>query len=333
MAIVSPSSRKKVDVTVFIPTFNGEKYLERLLNAVENQDFQGNVEILIIDSGSTDDTLAIIAQHPLVRLIEIPSHEFGHGKTRNLAAQLAQGTYIAYLSHDAIPVGKTWLSELVAPLDPAGLDCVGVVGKHFARMNCPPLLKYEINGVFDACGPDSGITIVDGSAKTVESMSTGELFYSDVNSATRTDFLLNTISYRDVDYSEDLAFAKDFLSAGNKKAYVPSAVVEHSNDVTLSEYGKRVFDETLGMRKVGEGRNSISWVQAKARAIRDVLKTSWLIIRDKDYSVAEKLRWLMVNPVYVWKKWANIHRALNVNLSDTQRIERYSLEAHRTNNA
>jgi rhamnosyltransferase len=333
MPLVPPGSKKKVDVTVFIPTFNGEKYLERLLSALESQDFSGSFEILVIDSGSSDQTLEIISQHPFVRLVDIDQSEFGHGKTRNLAAKLARGTYIAYLSHDAIPVGSQWLAELISPLNPAGLDCVGVVGKHFARMNCPPLLKYEINGVFDACGPDSGITIVDGSTKSVESMSTGELFYSDVNSATRTDFLLNTISYRDVDYSEDLAFAKDFLSAGNKKAYVPSAVVEHSNDVTLSEYGKRVFDETLGMRKVGEGRNSISWVQAKARAIRDVLKTSWLIIRDKDYSVAEKLRWLMVNPVYVWKKWANIHRALNVNLSDTQRIERYSLEAHRTNNA
>lgn len=329
MPIVSPKSKKKVDVTVFIPTFNGEKYLERLLSAVESQDFPGTFEILVIDSGSSDQTLEIISQHPLVRLVEIKQSEFGHGKTRNLAAKLARGTYIAYLSHDAIPLGTQWLTELISPLDPAGLDCVGVVGKHVARENCSPLLKFEIRGVFDACGPDSKITMVDGSLKPVESMSSGELFYSDVNSATRTDFLLNTIAYRDVDYSEDLAYAQDFLSAGYKKAYVPSAVVEHSNDVTLSEYGKRVFDETLGMRKVGEGRTSISWIQAKARAVRDVLKTSGWIIRDKDYSFVEKLKWLVVNPVYVWKKWANIHRALNVNLADLQRIKKYSLEASR----
>lgn len=330
MPLVSPQSKKKVDVTVFVPTFNGEKYLERLLSAVESQDFPGSFEILVIDSGSSDNTLKIISQHPLVRLVEIKQSEFGHGKTRNLAAKLAHGTYIAYLSHDAIPLDTQWLSDLIGPLDPAGLDCVGVVGKHVARENCSPLLKYEIKGVFDACGPDNEITIVDDSLKPVESMSIGELFYSDVNSATRTDFVLNTLAYRDVDYSEDLAFAQDFLSAGYKKAYVPSAVVEHSNDVTLSEYGKRVFDETLGMRKVGEGRNSLSWLQAKARGIRDVLKTSGLIIRDKDYSVAEKLKWLVVNPVYVWKKWANIHRALNINLSDSQSIQRYSLEAQRS---
>ena len=332
MPLVPLSNKKKVDVTVFIPTFNGEKYLERLLTAVESQDFSGSFEILIIDSGSSDQTLEIISQHPLVRLVDIDQSEFGHGKTRNLAAKQARGTYIAYLSHDAIPVGKTWLSELVAPLDPTGLDCVGVVGKHVARENCSPLLKYDIRGVFDACGPDNEITIVDGSQKPVESMSAGELFYSDVNSATRTDFLLNTIAYRNVDYSEDLAFAQDFLSAGYKKAYVPSAVVEHSNDVTLSEYGKRVFDETLGMRKVGEGRTSLTWIQAKLRAVRDVLKNSVWIIRDEDYSFGDKLKWLVVNPVYVWKKWANIHRALNVNLSDTERIQRYSLEAHRSHN-
>lgn len=333
MPLVSPKSKKKVDVTVFIPTFNGEKYLERLLGAVESQDFTGTCEILVIDSGSSDNTLEIISQHPLVRLVQIDQSEFGHGKTRNLAAKLARGKYIAYLSHDAVPMGRQWLAGLIGPLNPAGLDCVGVVGKHVARVNCSPLLKYEIRGVFDACGPDGEVTIVDGSLMSVESMSSGELFYSDVNSATRTDFLLNTIAYRDVDYSEDFAFAKDLLSAGYKKAYVPSAVVEHSNDVTLSEYGKRVFDETLGMRKVGEGRTSIFWVQAKARAVRDVLNTSGSIILDKDYSVTQKLKWLVVNPAYVWKKWANIHRALNVKLSDAQRIQRYSLEAHRSNNS
>lgn len=329
MPLVGPQSRKKVETTVFIPTFNGEKYLDRLLNAVESQEYSGTFEILIIDSGSTDQTLSIIAQHPTVRLVEIPSAEFGHGKTRNFAAQLARGKYIAYLSHDAIPLGKKWLKNIVEPLNPQGLNCVGVVGKHVARSNCSPLLKYEIQGVFQACGPDSSVTIIDGSQKRTSEMSTGELFYSDVNSATRVEFIRNVISYRDVNYSEDMAFAKDFLDAGYKKAYSPFAVVEHSNDVTLTEYGKRIFDETLGMRRVGEGRRSLSWLQAKLRAVRDVVKYSSKIIADKDYSFTAKLKWLCVNPVFAWKKWNNIHRALSIDPDDATAIAKYSLESQR----
>ena len=329
MPLVDQKFTGVVDVTVFIPTFNGEKYLERLLTAVESQDFAGTVEILIIDSGSTDATLEIIAAHPSVRLVQIPSRDFGHGKTRNLAASLARGTNIAFLSHDAVPVGVGWLTSLVAPLDPAGLNCVAVVGKQEARSDCFPLLKYEIDGVFARCGPDAVITVVDGSMVVADSLGEGELFYSDVNSATRRDFLLNVIAYRDVNYSEDMAFARDLLVAGYRKAYQPDALVEHSNDVTLAEYGKRIFDENLGMRRVGEGRTKLSWVQAKVRAVRDVVVSAGRIMRDANYSAGEKAKWLAENPAYAWSKWKNIHRALNIDLSDTEAIARYSLEHSR----
>lgn len=176
MPLVSPAFTGAVDATVFIPTFNGEKYLDQLLDSVESQDFAGNFQILVIDSGSTDRTLEIISAHPHVKLVHITSEEFGHGKTRNLAASLARGTNIAYLSHDAIPVGTNWLSEITLPLDPAGLDCVGVVGKHIARPDCFPLLKYEIAGVFAECGPDGQTTIIDGSKVNTQTLSPGELF-------------------------------------------------------------------------------------------------------------------------------------------------------------
>ena len=329
MPLVTPESKKTVDATVFIPTFNGEKYLDRLLLAVESQDFAGNFEILIIDSGSSDATLDIIGTHPAVRLVEIPGSEFGHGKTRNLAAKLARGTNIAYLSHDAIPADSNWLTNITAPLDPQGLDCVGVVGKHIARANCSPLLKYEIEGVFRACGPDGETTVIDGALSKTHELTPGELFYSDVNSATRREFLLKVIAYRDVNYSEDMAFARDLLEAGYRKAYAATAIVEHSNDVTFSEYGKRIFDENLGMRRVGEGRQSLSWVQAKLRAVRDVLVCWGKILRDSDYSFWAKVHWMFVNPAYAWTKWVNIHRALNVSLDDHKKIAKYSLEASR----
>jgi rhamnosyltransferase len=332
-AAAAESMAGSVDVTVFIPTFNGEKYLDRLLTAVETQDFAGTVEILIIDSGSTDATLSIIAEHLAVRLVQIPASEFGHGKTRNLAASLARGKNIAFLSHDAVPVGSSWLASLVAPLDPAGLDCVAVVGKQEARADCFPLLKYEIEGVFNRCGPDGEVTAVDGSTVSAAALGEGELFYSDVNSATRRDFLLNVIPYRDVNYSEDMAFARDLLVAGYRKAYQPAAVVEHSNDVTLAEYGKRIFDENLGMRRVGEGRRSLSWAQAKLRAVRDVARSAARILRDTDYTAGEKATWLLENPAYAWSKWTNIYRALNIDLSDTAAIARYSLEHSRANDS
>ena len=107
-------------------------------------------------------------------------------------------------------------------------------------------------------------------------------------------------------------------------------MVEHSNDVTFSEYGKRIFDENLGMRRVGEGRQSLSWTQAKLRAVRDVLVCWGKILRDGDYNFWAKAHWMFVNPAYAWTKWVNIHRALNISLEDHNKIAKYSLEASRS---
>lgn len=330
MPVVAPTGSSPVEVTVFIPTFNGEDYLDRLLTSVEHQDFNGGIEILIIDSGSTDSTLEIIERHPAVRLMQIPQTEFGHGKTRNRAAELARGEFIVYLSHDAVPVGDRWLSALLLPMRPlavGGNDTQAVFAKHVARSNCFPSLKYGIRGVFAGCGPDGQVTVVDGAVVSVDKLPASQLFYSDVCSATRRDFLLKTIPYQDLPYSEDLAFAKDLLAAGYRKAYQPAAVVEHSNDVTLSEYPRRTFDEFLGMRRVGEAPARMTRVGMLARIAKEILVTSGKILVDPDYSIGRKLYWLFVNPAYVWGKWIGIRRALVVKLDDSRSIARYSLEA------
>lgn len=343
MPAVGANSRGRIEATVFIPTFNGEAYLDRLLTAVEDQDFVEKFEILIIDSGSTDDTLGIVARHPLVRLVEIPQREFGHGRTRNQAAKLARGTFVAYLSHDAIPLDAHWLSNLLEPMrrtpgkgEPA---CVAVFGRQVARHNCFPSLAYEIDGVFAASGPPDRTTVVSCAPGAADTLTEHDLFYSDVNSATRRDVLLGAIPYRDLDYSEDLAFARDVLNAGLAKAYQPLAAVEHSNDVTFAEYGKRVFDETRGRRGADDASSAsssgLSWLGMTARLARDTVRTLARIARDPRYPWGAKLHWMAVNPWYLVTKWINIRRALNGAgaRGDAGAAQRFSLEASRATGA
>ncbi|WP_391857866.1 glycosyltransferase family A protein, partial [Vibrio cidicii] len=133
----------------------------------------------------------------------IPNSEFGHGRTRNLAAQLATGEFVVYLTHDAIPASESWLTELLAPF---AIDerIVAVMGKQIPRPGCFPLLKYEIRGVFAGFGPDFGTTVFykDDFAKD-EGVLGAMAFYSDVNSAARRSFLTDVVPYRDVRYAED----------------------------------------------------------------------------------------------------------------------------------
>jgi rhamnosyltransferase len=326
--VADPREATSLDATVIIPTLNGERYLERLLDSLERQDFPGRVEVLVIDSGSTDRTLDIVRSRPAVRLHEIPNSEFGHGKTRNLAARLARGRLLAFLTQDAIPLTPGWLSAITAPLDPAGADAVAVFGKQEPRPGCFPLQKYEIQAVFARFGDALALYERGPDAPTAAQLDL-LAFYSDVNSATRRDFLLDVIPFRDLSYSEDMAFARDLIEAGYRKAYAPDAGVEHSNDLTLHEYGKRIFDETLAMRRVDPGAPVFGLGGRVLRAGYGILRDSGRIIRDADYGIGPTLHWLAVNPWSHVAKWRNYGRALRVRLDDWKTIRAHSLEQER----
>lgn len=320
-----------LDVTIVIPTYNGEDYLEQILSAIETQDYDGTVETLVIDSGSTDRTLEIVAAHPDVRLHRIPNTEFGHGKTRQLAARMSRGKYVVYLTHDAIPGDSRWLHEITAPLDPDGIDAVAVMGKQVPRPSCFPLLKYEINGVFQGFGPDFGTTIFsnDGFADGNQGLLDALAFYSDVNSATRRELLLGDIPYRDLPYSEDMAFGEDIIAAGLRKAYAPRGWVIHSNDLTLREYGMRIFDETTALRRIGKPIAPLGRGRQIAYIGRGALRDTARIVRDRQYGWKRRLYWLAVNPAFHVVKWDSYYKASRVDLADEAAIRAGSLEHSR----
>ena len=315
-----------IDVTIAILTYDGEAYLGRILEMIRRQDYEGAVEVLVIDSGSTDRTLDIVRSFPEVVLHQIPNSEFGHGKTRNLAARLAKGRFIAYLTHDAVPASEGWLRELLAPFD---LDerIVAVMGKQVPRPSCFPLLKYEIEGVFAGFGPDFGTSLFykDRFADS-EGVLSAMGFYSDVNSAARRDFLVEVIPYRDVRYAEDQLFGRDVIDAGLIKAYAPRGAVEHSNDLTLDEYGKRIFDETVGLRQIGTAIPPMSRGTQLRLTLRGIGGDTLRILRDARYGRLRKLYWLLTNPSYQIRKWSSYRDSTLVDVTDPAAVAAGSLE-------
>src|ERR1700722_6495289 len=145
-----------VDATIAIPTLNGEEFLADLLNSVFNQKTSKEFEVLIIDSGSTDKTLEIIEQYPTVRLHRIPNTEFGHGKTRNLAVNMAEGEFVLFLTQDAVPAHEKWLDYMLEPFSLDGnTGCV--FGKQIPRPDCFVTLKREIFDAFRSFGSDDAV--------------------------------------------------------------------------------------------------------------------------------------------------------------------------------
>lgn len=95
-------------VSIVIPVLNGGNQLSSLLAKIRKQEKVSNIEILVIDSGSTDNTVQISREFE-AKLIEIPKEEFNHGATRQLGVEKASGEFIVFTVHDACPVNNRWL--------------------------------------------------------------------------------------------------------------------------------------------------------------------------------------------------------------------------------
>src|SRR3954449_1557175 len=87
-------------ISVLIPVKNGGDDLARCLERINAQRLDEDVEIVVVDSGSTDGSVQAALQAG-ARVHEIPPEEFDHGSTRNLAASLAQGETFVFTSQDA----------------------------------------------------------------------------------------------------------------------------------------------------------------------------------------------------------------------------------------
>lgn len=301
--------------TVVILTWNGERYLGDILDALRVQRLTGGVEVLVIDSGSTDRTLEIIERYPEVRLHQIPNSEFGHGRTRNLAAHLARGRHVVYLTHDAVPSHDRWLYEILKPFE-LNPRIAAVMGSQVPRPWCFPLLKYEIRSVFQGFGPGFGTTLfyLDDFVQD-EAVRNAVTFYSDVNSAARRDVLVGEVPYRDVSYAEDQLLGRDLVAAGYLKAYAPRASVVHSNDMTLAEYDERMVDETRGLREVGIDVAVPSWHVVARMILRGVVRDQVHILRDADFGIRRKVYWSLVNPLFHVQKWRGVRRGATAELA------------------
>ncbi|MFQ3218961.1 MAG: glycosyltransferase involved in cell wall biosynthesis [Paraglaciecola sp.] len=95
-------------VTVVIPMFNVEKYIEKCIASVLAQTFK-NFEVICVDDGCTDNTLAILKQYTDSRIRVISQKNRGLAGARNTGIQAAKGIYIALLDSD-----DCWADEKLA---------------------------------------------------------------------------------------------------------------------------------------------------------------------------------------------------------------------------
>lgn len=84
------------------------------------------MEVIIIDSGSTDGTLVLLQKYP-VKIHNLPPAEFNHGETRNLGVQLATGEFVVMTVQDATPATDNWIELMLKHFEDP--EVAGVCGQ------------------------------------------------------------------------------------------------------------------------------------------------------------------------------------------------------------
>jgi glycosyltransferase involved in cell wall biosynthesis len=98
---------RQSDVSVIIPVFNGAAHIQKCLDSLLIQETEP-LEIIVVDNGSTDETLSIASRYGKVRLIEEETP--GASKARNKGAKEAKGSILAFIDADC-QAEPDWIKE------------------------------------------------------------------------------------------------------------------------------------------------------------------------------------------------------------------------------
>jgi len=223
---ITSASENPKQASIIIRTYNEEEYLDQTLAMIFSQSYE-SFEIIIIDSGSTDNTLQIVRKYPVV-LKEMPKETFTYGYALNLGAQLAQGEFVVFLSGHSVPCNTDWLTNLLEAF--TNENVVGVCGKQVPHYGAQYSENIRVQKAFN---------------KPEGLQSQNDLVFSNSNSAIRKQNWEICKFDELVEGGEDLIWAKIQIEQGRRIYFQPRAVVFHSHHFTWRRLANKATNDYL----------------------------------------------------------------------------------------
>jgi GT2 family glycosyltransferase len=223
-------------ISIVIPTFNGASRIGNCLNALLQQTAGRDVEVLVVNDGSTDNTAEVVARYPGVRLIT--QINAGPAAARNHGAREARGTILLFTDDDCVPMSG-WLDAMLAPFnDPEVVGAKGIYRTQQKRLAARFVqIEYE-----DKYHLMAGLSTID--------------FIDTYSAAFRRDRFLEMNGYDTsfpVACAEDVELSYRMSARGWKMKFAPAAIVYHTHPDTFSSYLKKkykfAFWRVLAVRK------------------------------------------------------------------------------------
>ena len=225
--------------SLVIPTKNGGYLFKRVVEGLRAQTCWKNVEFIVVDSGSTDDTISVArSAGAIVRTI--PPNEFNHGATRDYGISLASCDYVVLMVQDAIPNDGFLIERLLSALSEEGV--AGAYARQFPQPTADVIVKRNLNSWLTG-GLERKVKAIK-SLDWYERLSPTEKYFfcnfDNVCSAINKR-VWKEEQFGRTDFGEDIDWAERVLKRKFKIVYEPSAVVVHSHNRSLIYDYKRTY--------------------------------------------------------------------------------------------
>ena len=219
-----------MNCSIVIRAYNEEKHIGRLLEGIRQQTLQ-DVEIILVDSGSTDATISI-AESFGARIVHIPSAEFTFGRSLNLGIEAATREHIVIASAHVYPIYPDWLASLLVPLEN------DKIALSYGKQRGPESAKFSEQQIFHQWYPDAS------------NLRQETAFCNNANAAIKKSLWVQNRYDETLTGLEDLAWAKWAKEQGYGIAYVAEAEIIHVHHETPRGVYNRYRREAMALRRI-----------------------------------------------------------------------------------
>ena len=224
-------------ISIIIPTQNGGKIFCECLDAIGKQGYGDPVQLIVVDSGSTDGTVAC-AEKAGALVQRIAPNDFHHARTRNQAIPLAVFDRVIFMVQDAVPCSDQWLAGMVHALK--GSEVAAAFAAQIPHVNATAYARFETESIANA-RLDAPVIEEIYSRESFQTIPYDDAYrcigLDNVCAIYRKEALEKT-PFPDVDFAEDLAWAQKISILGHRISYLPHIQVRHSHNRS-PDYGFR----------------------------------------------------------------------------------------------
>ena len=236
-------------VSIVIRCRNEEDWIGHCLTAVFSQEFLAP-EVVIVDNGSTDQTLAIVSTFPIGDVVTVS--EYSPGAALNRGVEATSGDGVVLLSAHCVPRDAQWLGYLVGAFEDG---IAGVYGR-------------QLPVAFSEAADFRDLTVTFGPEPRVQ---TSDCFFHNANSAILRATWECAPFDEGVPNIEDRLWAKHVLGQGFKIAYEPRAAVFHYHGIHHNQSRKRA-ESTLEVLKKVESYDRVEYLpESLLPSVRDIV--------------------------------------------------------------